>query len=305
MKRLLLILISIGAMLMAGCSFPTSRGTESGFLMYYLNQDLDQLETKAYVPSSADTEALIGEIIEQQRAAVPDQKLQRLLPDEVMIQGYRYEGGTLTLDFNDAYRTMVTGREVLCRGGLVREFLQIIGVERLAFTVAGEPLTDSYGSEIGMMTNESFVENSARTINAYQSVTMTLYFTDSTGTVLYPESRKAYYISSEPLEKAVVQEIMKGPRQTGHYATYGSGSRILSVITQDDVCYVNFDSSVLSAAVNVTEEVQIYSIVNALADTCGIKEVQFSVDGDSSSVFRENMSLGVPYTKNESLVRAG
>ena len=305
MKRMRIFLICICALLLSSCSFLPASETGTGFSLYYLNEDLDQLVTKSFKPTAVETEAMIDEVIVQQSVVPEKQGLHSLLPEGVAIRGRQLEGTTLTLDLSEGYRNMETGRAILVRGGLVREFLQIAGVERVAFSVAGEPLTDSYGREIGLLSNESFVENSARTINAYQSVTMTLYFTDSTGTVLLPESRKAYYISSEPLEKAVVEEILKGSRQTGHYPTYGSGSRILSVITQDDVCYVNFDKSVLSAAATVSEEVQIYSIVNSLADTCGIKEVQFSVDGDSSSVFRENMSLGVSYTRNEALVERG
>ncbi len=304
-RRLFIPLVFICVLLLSSCGLLPNPVSESGFFLYYLNDELDQLETESYTPTASETEAMIAEIILQQNTAPGDKELRSLLPDSVSIQSYQLNGTTLTLDFSNAYNDMVIGREMLVRGGLVREFLQIAGVERVIFTVSGQPLTDSYGNEIGMMSNESFVENSAETINSYQSVTMMLYFADSTGTRLLPESRKVYYTSSEPLEKAVVEEITSGPRLSGHYPTYLSDSSVLSVIVQDDVCYVNFDSSVLSSTISVSEEVQIYSIVNSLADTCGIKQVQFSVNGDSSSVFRKDINLGVPYIREESLVDRG
>lgn len=304
-RRILCILIIAGLLPLGACGVLSSEIQESGFSQYYLNEELDQLVTEPYTPEETETDALIEDMIIQQSFVPEGKKLVRLLPEDVQIQGYLLDKNILTLDFNSNYRNMATGREMLVRGGLVREFLQIDGVERVQFTIEGAGLKDSHGNDIGVMTNESFVENSAETINAYQSVTMTLYFTDPSGTRLLPESRKVYYISSEPMERAVVEELLKGPRMPGHYSTFSTDSRILSVITQDNICYVNFDSSVVSSSQAVSEEAQIYSIVNSITDTCGVQAVQFSIDGDSNRMFRESMSLGSQYTKNESLVDRG
>ena len=154
------------------------------------------------------------------------------------------------------------------------------------------------------MTTDSFVENSAETINAYQSAVMTLYFTDLTGTKLIPETRKVYYTSSEPLERAVVEELFKGPRVTGSMATFGTDIHILSVITQDDICYVNLDSSSvrITAAPDVSEEVQIYAIVNSLTDTCGVSKVQITLDGETNTVFRKTVRLSEPFSRKDSLI---
>ena len=270
--------------------------------MYYLNAEMNQFATSAYVPTGKSTDALVQEVLAKQLEPAPEMDMQSLLPEGVSVKSYMLDGTTLQLNFDKTYNGIPTGREVLCRGGLVRQFLQVAGVDRVAFYVEDEPLKDSYGKEVGPMTNESFVENSASTINAYQSANMTLYFTDSTGTKLLPESRRAYYISSEPLEWAVVEEIEKGPRLAGRYATYSAGSNVLSVITQDGVCYVNLETKGVASPLNVAEDVQIYSIVNSLIDTCGVSKVQFSIDGDSNIVFREKISLTEQFTKNEDLI---
>ena len=297
------VMVILFALLFVACGNP-GKGTVStgGFVLYYLNAEATELEAVSYALQSSDTEGMIEEVIARQKDEPAEAGKLRLLPDGVEIIGHKTEGTTLTLDFSAGFSDSAPERALLVRGGIVREFLQIAGVERVIFTVAGEELTDSYGNAIGPMTTDSFVENSAKTINSYQSATMTLYFTDVTGTKLVIEPRKVYYIGSESLERAVLGELMKGPKLTGHYATFGTDNHVLSVITQDDVCYVNFDTESLSSVLSVSEEVQIYSIVNSLADTCGIEKVQFSVDGDSTGVFRESMSLSEQYTKKETLI---
>lgn len=304
MKKNVFLATVFLAVFLSACTFHAPLEAEGAFFLYYLNEGQNRLETVAYTPAAAETIPMIDELIARQGSGSEDGKLNSLLPKEVKITGSVLDGTTLILDFSKKYAEMPIGREALVRGGIVREFLQVDGVDRIMFTVDGEALADSSGNEIGAMTNESFVENSAETINAYQSASMTLYFTDSTGKVLIPETRKVYYISSEPLERAVVDELLRGPRMSGSSAVFGSEYTVLSVVTQDDTCYVNLNSGSagITAAPNASEEVQIYALVNSLADTCGVEKVQITLDGESNRMFRKKVSLSSPFTKNEELI---
>ncbi|MCC6095151.1 MAG: GerMN domain-containing protein, partial [Eubacterium sp.] len=126
--------------------------------------------------------------------------------------------------------------------------------------------------------------------------------TDQTGSKLVPETREVYYSSNEPIEMAVVQELIQGPSQNGHYPVFSTDTQVLSVTSQEGVCYVNFDDSVQNSILSISEEIPIYAIVNSLAETCHIKKVQFLIDGESDTVFRNSMDLGVQYTENKDLV---
>ena len=299
---LLAVTMLAAAFLFSACQFLPKSSEETGFCLYVLNQEEDQLQTVPYTPQSADTEGLIREVIAQTEKVPEDKSLARLLPEGIFIEEYRLEGAGLTLDFSPAYAGMTTGRELLVRGGVVREFLQIAGVDSVSFTVAGKDLKDSYGKTIGEMTNNSFMENSSKTLNSYQNGVMTLYFTDSTGKRLLPETRKVVYVSNESLEKAVVQEIIRGPVMPGRYPTFETGTVVLSVIRQDDVCYVNFAKGVGSTVLNVSEEVQVYSIVDSLVDTCDVERVEISIEGKNAGVFSAQMPLNVQYEKNSDLI---
>ncbi len=306
-KFLLFVIAGIIAAFCVGCSIGNlySRAeTETGSdtFLYYLNDTEDRIVSEAYAFEDPDMNAEIVELIAMQSQEAPED-LHTLLPENVLIQDYQITDSTLTLDVNSAFASLDMTRKILAYGGLVRTFVQVEGIERVTVTVEGKTWTDSSGNEMTAMGPDDFVENAGKSVNAYQVVTMTLYFTDETGSKLLPETRRVYYSSNEPIEEAVVEELIKGPAVEGHYPVLSSDTKILNATSQDDACYVNFDSSLSSnLIVSVREEIPIYAIVNSLVDTCNVTSVQFTINGESNVVFRENMKLNKMYKKNEDLI---
>ena len=189
-------------------------------------------------------------------------------------------------------------REVLVRAGLVRGFTQIEGVDRVQITTENGELKDSAGNVIGPMTRESFVENAGKEINNYQYTTLTLYFANETGDKLVAETRSVYYSTSMPLERVVVEQLVKGPSEQGHYAVMPSDTNILSVTTSDNIAYVNFDDTFVNGTLSVAQEIPIYALVNSITTNCPVQKVQFSINGESDVTFRESMKLNQFYEKD-------
>lgn len=71
--------------------------------------------------------------------------------------------------------------EVLCRAAVVRTMTQLKDISCVSFYVDGAPLTDKNGNVVGVMTNDSFVENPGEQINSIQEATITLYFAEYGG----------------------------------------------------------------------------------------------------------------------------
>lgn len=304
MKKIISALLAAFLVLgLAGCDHLQGRQESQQFYLFYINKDLNRLEEIPYEPESVETEAMIGDLIAKQ-AVRPEEDGDYilLLPEGTTILGYELEDETMILNLSSSYASMSASREILARAGLVRTFVQVPGVRRLKLQLNGSPLLDSSGREVGAMTRDSFVENSGKEINTYQSIAMKLYFTDESGSVLLPEERKVYYSSNVPLERAVVEEIVKGPKQDGHYPTLPAETNILSVTIQEGICYVNFDDSFTNSILSVQEEIPIYSIVNSLASVCHVNKVQFSINGSSSVTFRKNMKLDQLFEQNLKLV---
>ena len=89
------------------------------------------------------------------------------------------------------------------------------------------------------MSLDSFLENTGKEIMAYQYKELNLYFTNEEGNQLVPEARQVYYNGNTPIEKVIVEQLLRGPGESGHYATLPSDTRIVGVSVADGIAYVN------------------------------------------------------------------
>ena len=195
-------------------------------------------------------------------------------------------------------------REVITRAGVVKLFVQLPDIKYVKFTVEGNELTDSNGMPVSIMNNETFVEYSGENINSYQYATIDLYFTNQDGTELIPEERTVYYNSNVPLEKVVLEQLMRGPTTEGLYPTIPSHFTILGVTTDSGNCYFNLDASFMNDALPLADSsVAIYSIVNSIVDDCRVKRVQISINGENNLVFKDSIQLDQFFTKQNDLIR--
>ena len=284
--------------LLAGCSRSESEEKTADYFMYYLSLDGNQVVENACEPEASQGEELIQEFAEKFNETPEKEDYQRLLAKDVEIGSWTLEDSTLTLEIQGPYESMSRPREVLVRAGLVRGFTQIPEVERVQITTEDGELKDSSGNVIGPMTRESFVENAGKEINNYQYTTLTLYFANETGDKLVSETRSVYYSTSMPLERVVVEQLVKGPSEEGHYAVLSPDTNILSVTTSDNIAYVNFDETFVNGTISVAQEIPIYALVNSITTNCPVQRVQFSINGESDVTFRESMKLNQFYEKD-------
>ncbi|HJC15760.1 MAG TPA: GerMN domain-containing protein [Candidatus Fusicatenibacter intestinigallinarum] len=284
--------------LLAGCSRSESEEKTADYFMYYLSLDGNQVVENACEPEASQGEELIQEFAEKFNETPEKEDYQRLMAKDVEIEGWTLEDSTLTLKIRGPYESMSRPREVLVRAGLVRGFTQIPEVERVQITTEDGELKDSSGNVIGPMTRESFVENAGKEINNYQYTTLTLYFANETGDKLVSETRSVYYSTSMPLERVVVEQLVKGPSEEGHYAVLSPDTNILSVTTSDNIAYVNFDETFVNGTISVAQEIPIYALVNSITTNCPVQRVQFSINGESDVTFRESMKLNQFYEKD-------
>ena len=286
----------LGCMWMSGCD---ENEEKSEYQIYYVNYDKGAIETENFTPKSEKTEGMIEEISE--KIGGGDEGV-GLLPTGVSLLIYEFSGDILQLNFNVAYRKMTTVDEILCRAAIVKNFLQIEAVSYVKILIEGEELLDSRGNTVGIMGSNSFLENSGKDITAYQYTELELYFANETGDKLVKERRKVYYTSNSPIEKVVVEQLIQGPKETGHFATLSPSTGILSVSQADGIAYVNLDQRFETEALSIQQELPVYSIVNSLIAAGNVKRVQISVNGDSKITFMESMDLNQLYEKNMDLV---
>ena len=180
MRKWLWILLLAVPLLMAGCR-KQQQVDESGYRIWYINQDETCLKYENKELQSKNEEGLLREMMEVMRETPTDDELKPVIPEDVTLLDFDFEHNQLYLDFSPEYKKMPKVYEVLCRAAIVRTMGQIDGVEYVDFQVNGEPLTDLEGKEIGLMNEDQFIENAGEEINAYKTADLTLYFANKAG----------------------------------------------------------------------------------------------------------------------------
>lgn len=297
MKKLLILLLSVAliAGVLGGCADTGQSGLkDSGgnqYYFYYTNQEETKLQRESYVPEKESPQDMIDELEQKLNDRETSGDYQALFPKEVQIQSCVLDDTSLLVYFNSGYTSMGSTREILVRAGVVRSFLQVPGISGVKFYVGNTELTDSKGNPIGTMDNSSFVELWGDDRDAYRYDTFTLYFTDSTGEKLVEEERSVYYKRSLPRERVILEQLIKGPIEKGHYPTLPENTEVMSVTTSDRVCYVNFSQAFSDAALDIPEKTIIYSVVNSVLAAVDADKVQISLNGQDDVSFGENTSL--------------
>ena len=301
MRKWLWILLLAIPLLMAGCR-KQQQVDESGYRIWYINQDETCLKYENKELQSKNEEGLLREMMEVMRETPTDDELKPMIPEDVELLDFDFEHNQLYLDFSPEYKKMPKVYEVLCRAAIVRTLGQIDGVEYVDFQVNGEPLTDLEGKEIGLMNEDQFIENAGEEINAYKTADLTLYFSNKAGDKLVEQRVAMEYNSNISLEKLIVEQLIAGPPFEGAYPTIPSETKLLNISIKDNICYVNLDEGFLGTGYNVIESIPVYSIVNSLIENTDAQKVQISINGETNRMFRESINFDTIFEKNEGLI---
>ena len=239
--------------------------------------------------------------------SVPDNKeLKATLTSGINIITYSYDGEQVIVSLGEKYKELSGTTKVLTRAALVRSLTNIPDVNYVMLTVNGESLTDLSGNAIGAMTADMFVNNAGTQVEKVESkVTLRLYFANETGDGLVAVNRELTHnadLSNVSMEKLVVEQLISGPASDETFPTVSPDTKLVNITVKDGVCYLTFDSAMLTAVNNVTTDVTIYSIVNSLVELSNINKVQISIDGNKDGKFRDKYEASTIFERNLSLV---
>lgn len=303
MRRWMKAPVLLAAILLAGCgngqsASNSAESTGAGvYQIYYLTPSITRLVAQEYQTDSTDTEALIGELMNQFLNVPADVDNQAALTDKVVYQGYKQQDMVLYLYFDNNYTSMQSYREILSRAALARTMTQIPGIDYINIYSGDQPLLDMNGAPVGMLSPSDFVDGISD-VNAFERTELTLYFTDVTGEKLHAEKREVVHNINTSVERVILEELISGPEQPGLMPTLDSGTKILNVAVNENVCYINFDSAFLSNPLDVNEYIPIYSIVNSLSEQASVNRVQITVGGVQDVSFRDSVSLNAIFERN-------
>ncbi len=295
MKRLLSVVLLLLVAMLTSCSDGNKvvNKLDNEYHVYYLDSKSSGIVSETYVPLGSTKEQLVTELLDALQTDPSNMVYKRALPEDVTIRDYSFVNDQLILNFDTKYSELKEIPEVLCRATIVKTLCQIPGIDFVMFNVNGQPLIDTNGVQMGLMTAEFFIENTGAETN----YNVTLYFANETGDLLKKTTRNILYTGTSSIEELVINQIINGPTEIGLYTTVPVGTTLLNVSTKEGICYVDLNEKLLEKLPDVSEEIAIYSIVNSLTELPGINKVQFRINGQQVESF-QNISFGVLFERN-------
>ncbi len=228
---------------------------------------------------------------------------------EFEVLDYRVENERVTINVSDSYAALDPVREVLIRAALVKTVTQLDSVVFVTIQVNGSNLLDSLGEPVGMMNENTFIDNTGVSMKNYEETEISLYFANETGDKLIKVNRKLMYNTNTSKEKLVVEQLIRGPlNQSGNsvipvYATLNPEIGIISVNVRDGICYVNLDENFLISVYTANADTVIYSLVNSLTELPEVRKVQLAVEGETDVLYRKQYDLSTFFEANPNLVQ--
>ncbi len=302
------VLILLTLLMSVACGKEKENEDLDTYQVYYVNKDGTAVLSYDYQTQTTDKKAVLDELLVQLET-VPDKlEYNPPLAGGFSLISYDVVEGQLLLDFDEAYKNQGIISEILSRAAIVRTLVQVSDVQQVSFSVKGEPLTDASGNVVGMMNQETFIDNAGNEINAYEKVKLRLYFANAEGNRLTTVNRSVVYNSNFSVERQVVEEIIAGPKEddTGFsnaHPVINPETKVISVNIRDGICYVNLNESFMNQSYNVTPEATIYALTNSLVELGTVNKVQISINGETNLNYRESISLSTVFERNLDLIK--
>ncbi|NLY42591.1 MAG: GerMN domain-containing protein [Clostridiaceae bacterium] len=268
--------------------------------LYFTDKENSKIlsETREVIVKSMDQlpEIAINELLK----GPVNLDMKNAIPEGTKLLSIREEDGLVIVNFSrDYYNTDDIG-EIVARFSVVNTLCDLPNVDKVLILVEGKELVGPSGNELGPLEKDDAVYSPTKDFT-----TITLYFADSEGMYLVPEKRQIIIKDNEPVEKYIMQELIKGPKSPGLSATVPPETKVLSIETKEKVCFVNLSSEFkLQHNGGSTGEIMtIYSIVNSLTELESIDKVQFLIEGQKTETFKGHITFNEPFERDPDIIK--
>ena len=300
MKRLIMLMLAV-ILVCTACS-NGNRNTDSDYTLYYVDPSKRELMGWGKDIEETKAEDIIKDFYEELKTS-PDENMIAIVPANVILNTIAIDNNILYMDFSDNYHDMKKIDEALFKAAVVKTMVQVEGIDYVSFYINGHPLTNANGTDVGLMSNQTFIDGNNTYDESITWVETVLYFSDSAGEMLVGEKTNIAYNKNTSIEKVVIEYLLNGPSESENRKTLPSNLNVISASTKDGTCYVNFNSAFLSSLADVSAKITLYSLVNTLCELPSVKNVQFLVNGSSDYSLRETYSLAELYERNLDLIK--
>lgn len=264
--------------ILAGCESNSQKKEEESVKLFFLNTDMTAMaEEDRKLPEG---EEILSFAVNALAAGPQSPELRRALPENTKVLDIKKEGGNVTVNLSAEFDSGDDMQKLWSRYTLVETVCSVPGVQKVQILVEGRAVNSiSNGKPLGMLGKDDIITDSSQITN--DKVLVTLYFSDSDAMHLVPETRQISEGESDKIETAIINELLKGPKNTALAPVLPQDIKLLSAETKDGVCFVNFSADFISKISGGTtqENLALYSIVNSLCELDKVNKVQILVEG--------------------------
>ncbi len=282
LKDIRMLLVIMLCMVCFSCSKKDSEAIPEGSIRIYLKDvNSNALYWDYYLPEKTRREDIINEVLREISTVREENLYVPVLPQNVTIDSYVFGAdGQVVIDFSDDYYKMDRIDEILCRAGIVKTLCGLDFVSGVEFNINGQALMLSADNPAGIMTEETFIDNTGADIMFRQSLNITVYFPDESGNALVQSNLIVNTNGTKQPEQLVVERLIAGPIVVDipMLLVLNPKTQLNSVYTEDGVTYLDFNEAFLEKPEGVSDEVVIYSIVNSLTELNYVSKVSITVD---------------------------
>lgn len=287
--------------------------------IYFLNPATNELEYEIRNIAYQEGRLMVSDVYNEMLKGPESKHLVTTFPADITddvranivvpVDNYTFDfnmkNNKIELAFPNAYRDLSTADEILFRASLVYTLTElpfVSGVE--IFVLNGENkevIQKADGTPLGMLNRDNLRVTPNITSEIVTIKRVELFFPNKELTGLVKEYRniQIHLSSQTSTEKAILEEIIKGPKTDGLITLFPADVVISDIKLESKICYVDFASPIDTKTQTDTakQELLLYSIVNSLILNDTVTEkVQILINGERADFSSK------PYEKNEDII---
>lgn len=280
----------------------TVKVPEGATKLYYLNEERTKVVGTNFDLAIGTADEQVSELLTALEEVLWTDDEKDLIADRNPIYEFKIdETGLLSLRFSVDYISTPSITEVLRRAALVKTFCQLDQIRAVEFYIGTQPLLNSSGKPVGMLTAEDFIDSTGENTEFYQEAKVAVYFANASGDALVESNLIITYDGTVSTERLILQQLMEGPVLKEMQAVIPKGTVLNRVAVRDGICYVDFNEKFMEKRNGITAEVAIYSIVNSLTELSNVYKVQFLIDGTTKKTY-QNIDFSQTFERNLEIV---
>ena len=267
--------------------------------LYFMNEAETSIESEIREIKHSDPNRLPENVIIQLMRGPEEKRHKRLISKDTKLLHLINEEGRISVDLSSEFLNSNSARNMQAVYSIVKSLCSIDGVTSVRVTVRGEGIPTTDGKTLGYLTAEDI--NLSTDVNTSETNEITLYFAKRDGNKLYKTSRTVRVADQQPLEYYIVSGLIKGPSEKGYEPVINKKTELISVDTEEDICFVNLGSDFVERNNGEKAQLAVYSIVNSLTELESINRVQFLIEGKKVHKFG-NMDIFGIYERNSEII---